>query len=555
MAHVRITRFLTCLTATGAMACGTGGMASMKDGGAGDSESPLPACPASTMDPDGGLPAGDAGLAGIGPGFDGSTGGGASLAVADASPDAAYLTAYLYPVPPALPPDTPVRPMSPLYRLYESPPADVLVTIPLDPAYAGCSAALYENTTDVTVPSPPPGPHPWHRLSADLSMRSVSARVPPNVDSTGTTQGVLLLAGTCDSECAGDCVDLLNDDANCGGCGQACAAPTFCVQGACGGQVLAMKSPGPPLLAVDGDMVYFVEVGTPAPGGPFDLIEGVPKAGGPTSVIVADAGGAVQDLRAFAGTVYWSYVAPSVGGTFIASQPADGGAPFIIGGGPFQGVSGPIAVDGSRVYFAITGPPPSPPGPDGGPSGPAGPSGLVALALDAASTSGATMLAPTAGQVPGIDTDGSHLAWIENQSVKVLDLSTAGAPPVTLGPASAPKATALAMVAVDGDAVVMMGGGDKPPAGGFPNAFVLLRAPIDGSAPEELAHPNEPFGMAARAGTVAWTEQYGPGTAWAKRPAQSPVRLLSGGAAGAVVLDDQAAYVMTTAIWRLALPQ
>jgi hypothetical protein len=510
-------------------------MASMKDAGATDSESPLPTCPASTMDPDGGIPVGDAGPAMIAPGFDGSTGGGASLAAAGPLPDAAYFSAYLYPVPPALPMGTPMRPMSPLYRLSESSPVDVLVTIPLDPAYAGCSAALYENTADITTNPPPPGAHPWHRLSPDLSTRSVSARVPANVDSSDTSQPLLLMAGTCANECAGDCVDFTNDDANCGGCGQACAAPTFCVQGACGGQVLAATS-SRSLLAIDGDMVYFVGVGTPTPGGPFDVIEAVPKAGGSTSVVVADAGGQVEALRAFAGTLYWSYVTAGVGGTYIASQPVDGGAPFTIGGGPIQGNPGPLAVDGSRVYFAVTGPT-------------SGPSGLVALPVDAASTSGATMLAPTGGQVPAIDTDGSHLAWMDNQSVQVLDLSTPGASPVPLG------AAGLSMVVVDGAGVVMMRGGIKDPEGGPPNGFALLRAPVDGSTPEELAQPNEPIGFAARGGTVAWTEQYGSGALWTKHPAQPPVRLLSG-VVGAVALDDQAAYVINSSrIWRLTVPQ
>ena len=529
------------MIATASLACGTGGMASMKDSGAGGGggESALPACPASTMDPDGGLPVGDAGSVLIQPGFDATVSGGASVSAVGASPPPPNFFAALYAVPPALPTNTPVRPMSPLYRLDVSPAADVSVTIPLDPAYAGCQAALYENTADVSTYPPPPGPHPWHRLSGDLSMRSVAALVPANADSTGTSQAVVLLAGTCASECAGDCIDFLNDNANCGGCGQACAAPTFCVQGACGGQVLATISPPiGPLLALDGDMVYFVAAGSGAAGAPVDLIEAVPKAGGSTTVVVANAGGHVDALRAFSGTLYWSYAAMS-GGTYIASQPvdgADGGAPFTIGGGPIPGIAGPFAVDGSRVYFTVSAPGSSPPG-------------VVSLPIDAPSTSSETMLASTSGGVPAIDTDGSHLAWIDNQSVQVLDLSTPGASPVALG------TTALRTVVVDGDAVVMMGGGVKLPAGGFPPPFVLLRVPIDGSPPEELGRPNEPLDFAARAGTVAWTEQYGPGSVWAKRPSRSPVLLLSGGVAGVVALDDQAAYVMTSStIWRLAIP-
>jgi len=33
--------------------------------------------------------------------------------------------------------------------------------------------------------------------------------------------------------CGGVCRDLLHDPANCGGCGQACAAPRMCLRGGC----------------------------------------------------------------------------------------------------------------------------------------------------------------------------------------------------------------------------------------------------------------------------------------------------------------------------------
>ena len=65
----------------------------------------------------------------------------------------------------------------------------------------------------------------------DTTAPDVPADVTPDVPRDA---GCAMTCGGSTTCCAGHCVDLSKDEANCGGCGTACPSPQVCTSGSCG---------------------------------------------------------------------------------------------------------------------------------------------------------------------------------------------------------------------------------------------------------------------------------------------------------------------------------
>ena len=86
----------------------------------------------------------------------------------------------------------------------------LLIVLPM----AGCS----DDTTGVQIPDQRAAPD---LMAPDLMAPDLG---PPDAWACGVGSTL----------CAGVCVDVNNDNSNCGGCGKACAAGQVCSQGTCG---------------------------------------------------------------------------------------------------------------------------------------------------------------------------------------------------------------------------------------------------------------------------------------------------------------------------------
>jgi hypothetical protein len=473
----------------------------------------LPACPAPSGDRDGAAPVSDGGYANWTVGADAAAAGGLSIEPVPGEPDSGVEYTSMFPTTQAAAPTVPLRPLSPFYQVSVSAPVDVFVTIPLAPELAGCRGALYAMSLPDTT---------WRRWG-DLATGSVAGALHATMQS-------FVVAGACSSECNRACVDLANDDANCGQCGNACPSPSFCVRGACGGQVLGDVPGGRvpvPLIALDAANVYFV---TPGPSGVTGTNEilSYPKTGGPYTVHVPSTGSPVFELRVVNETGYASAGGGSQWG--VGLQPADGGAVFTIGGGTISGFWGPFAVDGTNLYYGVSA------------AQYQGPGKIERLPVTATTTSGQIVLAQTSAPAASLDTDGKRLVWVESGAPLALDLTASGASPIKLATLSGSAGTwALHM---DGDSVfgiaTIQGGGQA-----------VVRMPLDGSAAQALARARQLGDLGVVRGVVAWTDEAG---VWAELPGASPT-LLRRGMAGAVAVDDAAVYIVDTKVWRLPLPR
>jgi hypothetical protein len=190
------------------------------------------------------------------------------------------------------------------------------------------------------------------------------------------------------TSCNGACVDLLTDDANCGGCGLACS--TTCTMGRCV-ETLATTM-NAVSVATDGAYVYWSSTTQFKPCGPCATIQRVPVGGGaPTTLAVADpatiaegpiadsndlvwmtSDGAILKLPLGGGTptklatessppmAFASGIVVHQAGTTVADKrldatPTDGGASVTFATVDQWSFPWAMATDGTTAFYALNG--------------------------------------------------------------------------------------------------------------------------------------------------------------------------------------------------------
>jgi hypothetical protein len=372
----------------------------------------------------------------------------------------------------ASPPRTPLRGLSGSYLLTQY-GADVIdVAIPLDRAYSGCPAAIYASSGYAQS-------GPWRRVTEPSTGGVARGRFRPPFP------GGLLVAGLCASECDGICTDLATDDANCGTCGNACAAPATCAAGACAGQVVAAL-PGTvdaseiSQMVADDANVYYVNrfPATHCQLGKVALSTGASTDIGPRQ-------GCTRDLRLASG---WLYLFN--GGGFERASITTGTVQDI----PAAALQPPFAVDGTSLYFI-------------------GGGGLSRVPVDATDGGAATVVASAHSSILSVDADGQRIVWVDGSSLFRLDALSATPVELTSSLAISPSASGTALIQGDGVLVAL--------------GVALDRVPLVGGAPTRVASSGALGDIAVAGDRFAWRD-VSDGSAWAIAPGARS-RLASGG--------------------------
>jgi len=160
----------------------------------------------------------------------------------------------------------------------------------------------------------------------------------------GTWSGTAATCECAGTICNGSCVDLQTDNANCGACSKACAAPSpstaQCALARC---VVALAYPAfPKGIAVNGTSVFWLEAMS-------GTVMKIPVSGGaPTTLATAPNGAqsSIADLAIDATNVYWT---AGNDGT-VTKVPIIGGPAVILAEN--ENAATGIAVDGSNVYWS-----------------------------------------------------------------------------------------------------------------------------------------------------------------------------------------------------------
>jgi hypothetical protein len=150
------------------------------------------------------------------------------------------------------------------------------------------------------------------------------------------------------TRCGGTCIDTSSDNANCGGCNQACAGTcdsSRCVVTLAVGLVYGSG------IAVDATSVYFTDIGMGAGiVSPVGSVSKVPLRGGAVTTLAS--GQVDPEAIAVSGPyVYWTTRTPNnvTSSNLITRATLDGANPFGLVTG--AGVPVDLAVDGSHVFW------------------------------------------------------------------------------------------------------------------------------------------------------------------------------------------------------------
>ncbi|APR74895.1 Putative serine/threonine-protein kinase pknH [Minicystis rosea] len=173
--------------------------------------------------------------------------------------------------------------------------------------------------------------------AVDVRPLATAAAVPSTDDLSES-----LDRGACPSgaACGGQCVDTSADAENCGACGHSCLGGT-CEAGSCQPVILASGQRAPIDVAVDGQLVYWINLGV----GEHDGAVLAAPIGGGSAVTLAARQSRPSGMTVAAGHVYWV----NYGNGTVMRAPVHGGAPEVLRAGQ----RGPrsVAVSADRVYW------------------------------------------------------------------------------------------------------------------------------------------------------------------------------------------------------------
>jgi hypothetical protein len=165
--------------------------------------------------------------------------------------------------------------------------------------------------------------------------------------------GACMCSDTTPSVCGDACVDLRNDDQNCGACGQACLTSSVCVAGQCGAQAVVVQPgragscEGMDLAVSDGSLFWADQAA--------GKILRAPVTGG-APAIIAEGEDAPSAIIVRGSTAYWLTGAPSLQqvAALLRAAPIAGGAATTVVS-PADGLGGfTLSADGQTIYFSTS---------------------------------------------------------------------------------------------------------------------------------------------------------------------------------------------------------
>jgi hypothetical protein len=310
----------------------------------------------------------------------------------------------------------------------------------------------------------------------------------PSVDATaasdaGGESGAPCVAGT----------DLRSDPDNCGACGHGCLGGA-CSNATCLPAVVASGQGALRGIVADGRSVFWAGAGFVA-ATPRDVIA-------PTTI--ASFEGTGFRMAELGDYVYW--VTRDTG--LVARAKKTGGATETLAAN--QGDVGGIATDGATVYWDTY--------PDGS---------LYSKPLD---SSGPATVLDQGSNLTGVQLRGGFLYYIEDSSLRRLKVGTTS----TSGPYLA-RAGTFELVADDAFLYAASAEGDA-----------VVRVPVAGGSPQQLADASSPWGFAADDAFVYWAnEDSGDVDKIRKDGAGGTIVLANVDGVVGVAVDDLAVYFTT----------
>jgi hypothetical protein len=270
--------------------------------------------------------------------------------------------------------------------------------------------------------------------------------------------------------CAGMCVDIGSDSANCGGCGVACGGT--CTAGRCLEQLAAT---GGQALTVDADGVYWWDY-SQASSTPAPLLRVSLDGGAVTTLAMGDNAATLWDLEVQQHRLYWP--STGTGGGGVITVPTSGGAATMLVASEAGNGTG-AAIHGDNVYWTCS----------------QSPGGTLLVAP--LSGGAATTLTTGRGSYIDVVSAPDRVCWVDGDLVEPLCIPLDGGAVTTL----ATSAGGWPAIATDSTDVYWAAG-----AWSFGGTTDFVAIPFDGGATATIAAlPGNVMSITTDDANVYWT--------------------------------------------------